>query len=179
MNIIKNKNCYLNQYVIHIIIQLNGLYDIICGLLILLFPNFNHLHYKLYKKHFHFMIEHNNLSSINLSSLNLTSHNLLFQVSNNIIKRLLAYWIITYGIIRLFYINKSNNTSNNISNNISNYSVLATYIIEIIVWFNEFYIYNLTYFIDSFFVIFMCVYVCVCACMSLGSKALPIKKEKR
>ena len=148
MNIIKNKNCYFNKSVIHIIIQLNGLYDIICGLLILLFPYFNHLHYKLYKKHFIFMIEYNNLSS----------HNLSIQVSNNIIKRLLAYWIITYGIIRLLYINNSNL---NKSNKISNYIVLSTYIIEIIVWFNEYYIYNLTYFIDFFFVVCMCLCMCV------------------
>lgn len=62
------------------IILLNGIYDIICAISILWFSNpynyFSILHPKIFKNKTDF--------------------------ENPIIRRLLAYWILTYGIIRVF-----------------------------------------------------------------------------
>ena len=58
------------------IIFINGIYDIICGLSILLLPN----------------------------SYIANIHPLIFNdeyLNNSLLKRLLAYWIITYGFIRI------------------------------------------------------------------------------
>ena len=53
---------------------INGFYDIICGISILFFNNF-------------FSKLHTNLFNVKLSDIN---------------KRFLAYWILTYGFIRLY-----------------------------------------------------------------------------
>ena len=69
------------------ILIINGLYDIICAFSILHFNN------------------NNIFSSIHLNMFVLEEHK-----NNFLIKRLLAYWILTYGIIRTiigFYSNKS------------------------------------------------------------------------
>lgn len=62
---------------IKIIIFINGIYDIICSLSILFTNNyFSNIHPKLFKDK---------------------------DIENNvIIRRLLAYWIFTYGILRVF-----------------------------------------------------------------------------
>lgn len=98
---------------INYLIKLNGLYDILCSLSILKIikiPLLNKLHTNLIKKEFR----------------------------TNILKRFYAYWIFTYGLIRL-----------NNNNNLITYS----YIIEAISIYIEIYKYKTLYLYNSFKVI--------------------------
>lgn len=64
-------------------------------------------------------------------------HKLVFKIeyNNDLMKRLLSYWIITYGIIRIAIIS---------NNPIINIMIIISYFIEIFAFFNESYFYNTT-----------------------------------
>lgn len=88
--------------IINKIVLLNGIYDILCGLSIL----------KIIKISY--------LDTLHLSMIKIKT--------DEISKRFLGYWILTYGIMRLFVYNKI--------------IISLSYLIEALVIFNEYYIYN-------------------------------------
>lgn len=98
---------------INSIIFINGIYDLICGFTILFFSSnaflkpIANLHPMIFKEEFR----------------------------NDLIKRLLAYWIITYGIIRTAVIFK---------NNCIFIMIIISYFIEILAYSNENYFYKTT-----------------------------------
>jgi hypothetical protein len=98
---------------INSIIFINGIYDLICGFTILFFSSNTYLkpianlHPMIFKEEFR----------------------------NDLIKRLLAYWIITYGTIRTAVIFK---------NNCIFIMIIISYFIEILAYSNENYLYKTT-----------------------------------
>jgi hypothetical protein len=91
------------------LIFVNGIYDLLCAVAILLFPNtlIGKLHLSIFNKNIH--------CHVNI--------------------RLLAYWIITYGYIRLFILQQSK---------CINILVALTYFIEAIAYVYEDIYYNTT-----------------------------------
>ena len=57
----------------------------------------------------------------------------VYKDKNNINQRFLAYWIFTYGYIRLFII---------FDNKFINYLIFLSYFFEAFIYFNELYFYN-------------------------------------
>ena len=72
-------------------------------------------------------------------------HSLVFKHSNddNYNDRFLKYWVMTNGFIRLFII---------FNNIYANYIIIITYLIEIIIFNYEYFIYNSTQFINTVFI---------------------------
>ena len=98
---------------INLVIFLNGIYDLFCGFAILFFSSnpylapIANLHPKIFKEAYR----------------------------DDLTRRLLAYWIITYGIIRLAVIFK---------NNCIFIMIIISYFIEILAYSNENYFYKTT-----------------------------------
>lgn len=92
------------------IIFINGIYDIICALSILYFNNnyFSNFHIDIFKDEYK---------------------------KNNVMNRILAYWILTYGIIRIFAI---------FNNYYLNILIIISYLIEIFGFVNEEFFYKTT-----------------------------------
>jgi hypothetical protein len=92
------------------IIFINGIYDIICALSILYFNNnyFSNFHIDIFKDEYK---------------------------KNNVMNRILAYWILTYGIIRIFAI---------FNNYYLNILIIISYLIEILGFVNEEFFYKTT-----------------------------------
>lgn len=88
---------------------LNSIYDIFCAIAILLFSNtlIGKIHLFIFNKNIH------------------------YQVNN----RLLAYWILTYGCIRLFILQENNTT---------NILIAITYFIEAFAYIYEYRYFNTT-----------------------------------
>lgn len=86
------------------------------------------------------------------------AHSMVFNDNNdNIQNRFLKYWILTYGLIRLFII---------FNNTYVNYIIIFTYIIEIIVFNYEYFFYKSVKFYNtiiitllSFIIIFNILYI--------------------
>lgn len=95
------------------IIFINGLYDILCAFSILYLYKFKYINL--------FATLHTNV--------------FLDNYKNNLNNRLLAYWILLYGFIRLFIF---------IDNYYIKFLIFLTYIIEIYAFFNENFIFNTT-----------------------------------
>ena len=96
---------------LHYFVKLNGIYDIMCAISILNFiPKLRYLHLSMIKNH---------------------------NYQNSLFERFFAYWIFTYGLIRLQ----------------GNYTLITySYYLEAIFFFHE-YMNNSTYSDKSFFVI--------------------------
>jgi len=112
---------------INTIIFINGIYDILCALSILYFNNiFSYFHINIFKDEYK---------------------------KNNSMIRFLAYWILTYGIIRTFVF---------YNNYYINLLIIISYLLEIYVFANEEFFYKSTisykvYFIliTSFIILFI------------------------
>lgn len=101
---------------INLVIFLNGIYDLFCGFAILFFSSnpylapIANLHPKIFKEAYR----------------------------DDLTRRLLAYWIITYGIIRVLIIIGD-------KNKIIIALIIISYIIEILAYLNENYYHKTTY----------------------------------
>ncbi len=121
-NIVSKLNKFNELNLIHKIIIINGIYDILCGLSIL------HI--------------------INISILDKLHVNMFIKKFSEQEKRLLAYWIITYGCFRLF----------NSYNYILNKSLVSlTFMIEALVMCNECFIHNTLYKVNTIIVIILSI----------------------
>jgi hypothetical protein len=112
---------------LYYIVKINGIYDIICALSILnftYFPKLRYLHLSMIKKH---------------------------NYQNNLFERFFAYWIFTYGVIRLYG-----------DDTLISYS----YYLESIFFLNE-YINNSSYTYKSFFVITSSLFLGYLCCLSI------------
>ena len=96
---------------------MNGIYDILCATCILYFPE-------------------NILASL---------HTHMFFHTDALHKRLLAYWILMYGIIRTFSREKS--------------MICTTYVLESVAYMQEFHIFDSVYAENSIFVYILCMWL--------------------
>ena len=104
------------------LIFINGIYDIICGISILFFP----------KSFF---------ADINISIFNEEYKN------NDLIKRLIAYWVITQGVIRISIFFEKSLIIKNI--------IALSYLIEAYSFSNEYFLFNTTNYYKTLFIILL------------------------
>lgn len=109
------------------IFLINGIYDIICGLSILFLPNslFANIHISIFNDEYK---------------------------NNDLIQRLIAYWIITQGIIRISIIFENSLIIKNL--------IILSYLIEIYAFSNEYFIYNSTIYYKTLFIIITSLILC-------------------
>lgn len=117
----------MNNMLLYYIVKINGIYDVICALSILnftYFPKLRYLHLSMIKNH--------------------NNENYLFE-------RFFAYWIFTYGVIRLY----------------GDFTLISySYYLESIFFLNE-YINNSSYTYKSFFVITSSLLLGYLCCLSI------------
>ncbi len=114
------------MFLLYLIIFINGIYDIICGLSILFFPKF--FFAKIHPQVFHKKY-----------------------IDNDILKRFLAYWIITQGFIRLSIIYPSI-----IINNL----IAISYFIEAFVFAYEYFYFKTMIFYKTLWIVITSLILC-------------------
>jgi hypothetical protein len=104
------------------IIFINGIYDIICGISILFFPKsfFANIHISIFNEEYK---------------------------NNDLIKRLIAYWVITQGVIRFSIIFENSLIINNL--------IALSYLIEAYSFSNEYFLFNTTNYYKTLFIIIL------------------------
>lgn len=96
-------------------IFINGIYDLLCAVSILFFPNtiIGNIHPSIFNKEIkcHHHHNHNHSQITNIIQPLADTRILKFDAKQQLNNRLLAYWLITYGSIRCFilYENKNKN----------------------------------------------------------------------
>jgi hypothetical protein len=102
------------------LIFINGIYDIICGISILFFPKsfFADIHISIFNEEYK---------------------------NNDVIKRLIAYWVITQGVIRISIFFEKSLIIKNV--------IALSYIIEAYAFSNEYFLFNTTNYYKTLFII--------------------------